>query len=57
MGYVSGLEKYECVVVMEGGVVGGLRLESDLMYRLMRKRISMAKSRTSGESVWILMGL
>ena len=34
------------------GVVGDSRLGSGLIYRLMRRTISMAKSCISGESVW-----
>jgi hypothetical protein len=39
------------------GVVGGLCLESGLMYSLMRRRIFVAKSCIGGEKVWFSVGL
>lgn len=40
-----------------GGDMDGLTLESGLMYRLMRRKISMAKSCIDGERVWFSMGV
>ena len=39
------------------GVVGGLHLESGLMYWLMRRRIFVARSCIGGEKVWFSVGL